>query len=121
MKKVLVIEDDQFLSNAYRIKLSKAGYETKICLDGEEALASFPDFTPDLIILDLVLPGIDGFGVLNHIKTNEKYKQIPVIIASNLGQHEEIDKGLKMGAADYIVKSDLTMDQLLDKIRLHIK
>lgn len=116
MKKILVVEDDIFLLNAYRVKLTKGGFEIKTATDGNEALAALKDFVPDLILLDLVMPGKDGFAVLEELKVSPKWTKIPVIIASNLGQKEDIEKGLKMGAADYIIKSDISLSDLTGKI-----
>lgn len=116
MKKILVAEDDKFLASAYRMKLSKANYEVKIVSDGEEALKALATFIPDLIILDLVMPKVDGFAVLGQIKKSEQWKSIPIIVASNLGQSEDIVKATKLGANDYIVKTDLSMKNLIKKI-----
>jgi two-component system, OmpR family, alkaline phosphatase synthesis response regulator PhoP len=121
MKKILVAEDDQFLGNAYRLKLEKSGFEVKIARDGKEAMEMLLTFTADLILLDLMMPTVDGFAVLEHLQKNEKLKHIPVIIASNLGQKEDIDRGMKLGAADYVVKSDLSLEELMKKINIHIK
>ena len=115
-KKLLIVEDDEFLYNAYRVKLSKAGFELEIATDGEEALKKLETFTPDLILLDLVMPIKDGFSTLEQIKAQEKYKAIPVLISSNLGQQEDIDKGFELGAADYIVKSKFSLDDIVGKI-----
>ena len=116
MKKILVAEDDTFLANAYRVKLEKVGYELKQAGSGEEALRILESFTPDVIVLDLVMPGKDGFATLEEIKQNPKWKSIPVLVASNLGQKEDIDRATQLGAADYIVKSDLSMAGLVAKI-----
>jgi len=116
MKKILVAEDDNFLANAYRLKLTKAEFEVKLVTDGEEALQALQTFTPDLIILDLVMPKKDGFAVLEELKNSDKWKHIPVLVASNLGQSEDIVKATKLGADDYIVKTDLSMKNLLVKI-----
>lgn len=116
LKKILVAEDDRFLANAYRVKLTKAGFEVKIANDGEEAIKMLNDFTPDLILLDLVMPVKDGFSTLEVIKKDGKLNKIPVLIASNLGQKEDIDRGIKLGAVGYIVKSDLSLDDLIIKI-----
>src|SRR3990170_7776175 len=121
MKKITIAEDDQFLSNAYRVKLTKEGYEVRITADGEELIASLNKEIPDLIILDLLMPKKDGFEALKDIKANDKWKNIPVIIASNLGQTNDIDQGMKMGANDYIVKSDLSLEDLVQKIKDLIK
>lgn len=114
--KILIAEDDNYLVNAYRVKLTKAGYEIKIALDGNEALMALESFTPDLIVLDLVMPKKDGFATLEEIKKNDKWKNIPVIIASNLGQKEDIDRGMKLGATDFIVKSEMSLNDLIAKI-----
>src|SRR5437867_1207790 len=107
MKKILVVDDDKFLGNAYRAKLTKAGYEIQLAKDGEEALDALKTFMPDLIILDLVMPVKDGFTTLEELKKNDQYKTIPVIVASNLGQKEDFDRAMKLGAVDFIIKSDL--------------
>lgn len=114
--KILIAEDDNYLVNAYRVKLTKAGYEIKIALDGNEALNALESFAPDLIVLDLVMPKKDGFATLEEIKKNDKWKNIPVIIASNLGQKEDIDRGMKLGATDFIVKSEMSLNDLIAKI-----
>ena len=116
MTKILVAEDDKFLANAYRVKLSKAGYEIKIASDGQEAIDSLETFTPDVILLDLIMPVKDGFAVLEELKRNDKWKNIPVIVASNLGQKEDIAKSMALGAADYIVKSQIPINDVLVKI-----
>jgi len=115
-KKILVAEDDKFLGNAYRIKLTKAGFEVQLATDGQEALTALQTFIPDLILLDLVMPVKDGFAALEEIKANDKLKAIPVIVASNLGQKEDTDRALKLGAKDFVVKSDLSLDVLIQKI-----
>lgn len=115
-KKILVAEDDRFLSNAYRVKLTKAGFEVKVAGDGAEALNILQTFIPDLILLDLVMPVKDGFATLEVIKADERLKMIPVIVASNLGQKEDCDRALKLGAKDFVIKSDLSLDTLIQKI-----
>jgi two-component system, OmpR family, alkaline phosphatase synthesis response regulator PhoP len=116
MTKILVVEDDKFLDSAYRAKLTKTGFEVRIATDGNEALRTLQSFTPDIILLDLVMPGKDGFATLEEIKKSDKLKHIPVIVASNLGQKEDLDKALALGAVDYIIKSDLSLDALISKI-----
>src|SRR6185295_12837886 len=109
MNKILIVEDDKFLANAYRVKLTKSGFDIRIAYDGEEALSLIDEFNPELILLDLVLPKKDGFTVLEELKKSSKWQSIPVIIASNLGQSEDIDKGMKLGANGYIIKTDLSL------------
>lgn len=116
MKKLLIVEDDEFLMNAYRVKLTNAGFEIKTALDGNEALEILKTFIPDLILMDLVMPKRDGFSTLEEIKKDDKLKNIPVIIASNLGQKEDIDRGKSLGATDFVIKSDLNLNNLIEKI-----
>jgi CheY-like chemotaxis protein len=117
MKKILIAEDDNFLSNAYRLKLTKAGFEVQLVADGAELLKVLPTFMPDLILLDLVMPVMDGFTALTEIKKNPIYAKIPIIIASNLGQKEDLDRTKDLGIADFVVKSDLSLDTLITKIK----
>jgi len=117
MKKILIAEDDKFLASAYRVKLSKAQYEVKTVSNGDEALQALDSFLPDLIILDLMMPVRDGFSFLEEIKKNAKWKNTPIIVASNLSQPDDVVKAVQMGANDYIVKTDLTMKEVLAKIK----
>jgi DNA-binding response OmpR family regulator len=121
MKKILVVEDDKFIANAYRVKLTKAGFEIKMAYDGEEALEILKGFTPDLMLLDLIMPIKDGFTVLAEIRANPKWASIPVLVTSNLGQKEDIDRGMQLGANGYVIKTDLSMDELVTKINSLIK
>lgn len=116
MAKLLIVEDDKYLASAYRVKLTKAGFEVQNAYDGEEALQVMTTYTPDLILLDIVMPKKDGFATLEEIRQNPSWKNIPVIITSNLGQKEDIDKGMNLGATDFIVKSDLSLNDLITKI-----
>ncbi|KKU91254.1 MAG: Two-component response regulator [Microgenomates group bacterium GW2011_GWA1_48_10] len=120
-KKILVAEDDHFLLSAYKVKLTKAGFDVKTATDGEEALAILKDFTPDIILLDLVMPKMDGFDFLKKFRANETWKKIPVIVASNLGQKDDLDKARSLGASDYVIKSDLSLDALTTKINSNLK
>src|SRR3989344_6625844 len=119
MAKILIAEDDKFLSNAYRVKLEKEGFETKLVGSGSELLDTLKTYTPDLIILDLVMPNKDGFESLKEIKQHEDWKSIPVIIVSNLGQKGDIEQGVKLGAVGYFVKTDsqFKLSNLVQKIK----
>jgi DNA-binding response OmpR family regulator len=120
MAKVLVVEDDRFLGSAYKAKLSKSGFEVQLATDGDEALVVLQTFIPDLILLDLVMPNRDGFSTLDVIRHTEGIKDIPVIVASNLGQKEDFDKAIALGATDFIVKSDVSLDELIARIQKHL-
>jgi DNA-binding response OmpR family regulator len=116
MKKVLVVEDDTYLANAYRVKLTKAGFDVQLAYDGDEAIDKVATFNPSIILLDLVMPKKDGFATLAELKANEQWKKIPVIVASNLGQKEDIEKAKKIGATDFFVKSDISLNEIIEKI-----
>lgn len=116
MKKILVVEDDKFLASAYRIKLTKAGFEIQLAFDGNDALTRLETYTPDLILLDLIMPVKDGFTTLQQLRADPRWQAIPVIVASNLGQKEDIDKSRELGANDFIVKSDTPLEFVINKI-----
>lgn len=117
MKKILIAEDDTFLANAYRVKLAKESYEVKIVGNGDEVLKALPEFNPDLLLLDLLMPVRDGFSVLTEMKGNPLWSKVPVIVASNLSQPDDIVKATKLGADDYIIKTDLSLKEILVKIQ----
>jgi len=120
-KKILVIEDDKFLRELISQKLLKEGYDIAEAMDGEKGVDAIKAENPDLILLDLILPGIDGFEVLSRIKSDPSMSGIPVIILSNLGQKDDIEKGLKMGAVDYLIKAHFTPNEIVEKIRSIMK
>ncbi|MCP6718398.1 MAG: response regulator [Patescibacteria group bacterium] len=120
-KKILIIEDDRFLRELIVRKLSDEGFVTAEAMDGEKGIKKVKEENPDLVLLDLILPGIDGFEVLSRMKKDESLKSIPVIILSNLGQKEEVEKGLKMGAVDYLIKAHFTPGEIIEKIKGSLK
>ena len=115
--KVLIIEDDRFLLKLYADKLGREGFEVLSSLTGEEGLNKVSVEKPDLIILDLILPGKNGFEVLSELKLNPGTKDIPVIILTNLGQEADIKKGLELGADTYLVKTDFSLSQLPEVVK----
>ena len=121
VKKILIIEDDKFLRELIAQKLVKEGYDIAEAVDGEKGIKAVGEEKPDLVLLDLVLPGIDGFEVLARIKGDSEIAQTPVIILSNLGQKDDIEKGLKMGAVDYLIKAHFTPAEIIEKIRIVLK
>jgi DNA-binding response OmpR family regulator len=117
VKTILVAEDDRFYANVYRRKLELEGFEVIMAENGEVALKLAEEKIPDLILLDLIMPIMDGFTVLSKIKKDDKLKNIRVIVLSNLGQDEDITKAKALGADEYIVKSNLSIEELVNKIR----
>lgn len=117
MSKILIAEDDKFLANAYRLKLSKYNYEVTLAYDGDETIEALKKERPDLMILDLVMPKTDGFAVLETVKKTPEWANIPVIVVTNLGQQEDYERVTKLGALEYVVKTDISLDDLIEKIR----
>jgi len=119
--KILIVEDEDSLLNLYEVKLIKEGFEVITCTNGEDGIAQAIEHKPDLILLDILMPKVDGYGMLKEIKNLPDTKKIPVIIFSNLSQKEEIEKGFKLGAEDYIVKTSVTPEELASKVKEFLK
>ena len=115
--KVLIAEDDEFLLKVYRMTLEQEEFDVVIAEDGEEALEQAKKEKPDLILLDILMPKKDGFDVLKELKENKDLKDIPVIILSNLGQEADIEKGKALGAVDYIIKGDVDIENVIQKVK----
>ncbi len=120
-KIILIIEDDKFLRELITQKLIKEGYGVSEAVDGEEGIKKVKEEKPDLVLLDLILPGIDGFEVLSRMREESALTSIPVIILSNLGQKEDVEKGLKLGAVDYLIKAHFTPGEIIDKIKAALR
>lgn len=116
-KKILLVEDDPFIADVYLTSLKKEGFLVKHVDDGSLVLPLLKKESFDLVLLDLVLPGMDGFEILKEIKESPELKEIPVIILTNLNERENIEKGVKLGAVDYIVKSNFSPTEVIGKIK----
>jgi DNA-binding response OmpR family regulator len=116
-KKILWVEDDQFLNDIITRKLSTAECVFFHASEGEEALRIVNDEIPDIIMLDILLSGMDGFEILRQVKNNPKTKHIPVILLSNLGQESDIKKGKSLGAELFLIKATVTPNEIVDKIK----
>jgi DNA-binding response OmpR family regulator len=121
MSKILIIEDDKFLRELIARKLIQENYEVFEAVDGEEGLKKIKEIKPDLVLLDLILPNIDGFEVLRRMKEDIILAPVPVFILSNLGQREDIERGLKLGAVDYLIKAHFTPNEIIEKIKTVLK
>lgn len=115
--KILIVEDDLFLLGMYATKFELESLNVVTAEDGEKGLRLAIEEKPDIILLDIVLPGIDGFDVLKSLKSNDKTKDIPVILLTNLSQKSEVEKGLKLGANDYLIKAHFMPSEVVDKIK----
>jgi DNA-binding response OmpR family regulator len=119
LKKILVVEDEELIAKPLSMKLRLSGFETKNAFDGQEALEIFAKEKFDLILLDLLMPKIDGFAVLAELK--KKGDTTPVIVATNLNQAEDVSRVFELGCTNYYVKADTTLDQIVENVKKTIK
>jgi two-component system alkaline phosphatase synthesis response regulator PhoP len=119
---ILLCEDEEFVARSYVRKLELEGYTVLLAHNGEEGLQLLISEKPDLVILDLMMPLKTGFEVLQEIEkiSDEKIKKIPVIVASNLGQKSDIDEATKLGAVDFLIKSNISLKELAEKVRTYL-
>jgi CheY-like chemotaxis protein len=115
-RRILLIEDDRFLRKAAEVRLRRSGYEVITAADGEEALAAVHTAAPDLILLDLIMPKLQGFEVLRRLKANDSTKAIPVVVLTNLSQDADRARAMEEGATGYYVKADLSLDQMAETV-----
>lgn len=115
-KGVLVVEDDKFLRDLFVRKLSSVGFQVEYGVDAKNAFEVLKRFKPDIILLDLILPDIDGFEILTRLKHDEHFATIPVLILSNLGQQEDIDRAMSLGAEGFMVKASFNLEEIADRI-----
>ena len=112
--KILLIDDDPFIVDMYVLKLKEGRFEVEIARDGKEGVKKAREFNPDIILLDIVMPGLDGFGVLEELrKDGGRHK---IILLTNLGQKEDVERGMRLGADDYIIKAHFTPSEVLEKV-----
>jgi CheY-like chemotaxis protein len=116
-KKILWVEDDKFLSDVISRKLAKESGEFLYATTGEQALKIMEEHTPDAIVLDLILVGMSGFELLEKIKQNDKTKNVPVLILSNLSQTSDVERCQKLGIQGYFVKAVVTIEEVLDEVK----
>lgn len=117
-KSILIVEDERPLSHALEMKLKAQGFTTKVVMNGHDALAELANGKYDMVLLDLIMPIMDGFGVLEEMKN--KKLNVPVIVLSNLGQDEDRTKTKALGAVDYFVKSNTPIAEILERVRAAI-
>lgn len=118
---ILITEDEEALSFILSEKFKTEGYEVVVAKDGEEALLKAKSFKPDMILLDLMLPKKTGLEVLESLKSNVELKLIPVIVVSNLGEDEIIKRAIRLGALDYFVKTQHSINEIIDKVKEYLK
>jgi CheY-like chemotaxis protein len=118
---VLFIEDDPAVAGMYKLKLELDGYRVRVAESGEDGLALAHTLVPDIVFLDIRLPKMDGFAVLENLRADEVTRNLPVVILSNYGERELVDRGLKLGALDYLIKSETTPSRLTRSIADWVK
>ena len=115
--RILLLEDDEFISRSFSVALTDAGFEVfeaDSCIEGLEHLNVEK---PNLVLLDLLMPGKDGYYFLENIKANPKFSEVPVVVLSNLGQQGDIEKAMRMGAKAYLIKSDHSLKEIIENVK----
>jgi len=115
-KKILLVEDEEIMIDLLQKKLTKEGYEISVARDGEEGLKAMREVKPDLILLDIIMPKMGGFEVMEEMGKDKNLKDISVIVISNSGQPVEIDKAQKLGAKDWLIKTEFDPQEVVDKV-----
>jgi DNA-binding response OmpR family regulator len=121
MKKILIVEDDKFLRELIAKKIVAEGYVAAEAKDGEEGLKKIEEEKPDLVLLDLVLPGMTGFDILEAANANHLLSEIPIVVLSNLGQRDDVDRAINLGAKDFLIKAHFTPQEIIAKIKNVLK
>lgn len=119
-KKILIVEDEEILLNLLERKLKEKGYEVSVAKDGEEGLKVMREVKPDLVLLDVILPKKDGFDVMEEMRKDEDLKDLSVIIISNSGQPVELDRAKRLGALDWVIKTQFDPNEVLEKVNIHL-
>lgn len=116
--KILIIDDDEFLLDMYSLKFKEEGFDVEVAMGGLEALEKIKNgLEPNIILVDLVMPNMDGFEFIKELKDKALAKKSKVVILTNLGQKEDVEKGIRLGADDYIVKAYFTPSEIMKKIK----
>ncbi|MEK7575953.1 MAG: response regulator [Patescibacteria group bacterium] len=121
-KSIFIVDDDEFLLDMYAVKFRESGFSVEISFGGQDALDKIREgLNPDIILLDVIMPNMDGFEFLQRIKKENLLKNTKIVILTNLGQKEDIKKGMELGASDYVVKAYFTPSEIVQKIDLLLK
>ncbi|HLD81845.1 MAG TPA: response regulator transcription factor [Patescibacteria group bacterium] len=120
-KKILIIEDEEYIASMYELKFKQSDYDVIVSGNGLDGFDKAQQMSPDVILLDLILPEMTGYEILKKLKKDPKTEEIPVIITSNLAQNHEVQHGLDLGAVDYIVKTSITPSELVSRVDSVVK
>jgi len=116
MKKILIVEDEEIMIDLLQRKLTREGYEVSVTRDGDEGLKAMREVKPDLILLDIIMPKMGGFEVMEEMNKDPELKRIPIIIVSNSGQPVELDNAQKLGAKDWLIKTEFDPQEVIEKV-----
>lgn len=116
VKKILIVEDEELLLDFLKRKLTELDYKVSVAINGLEALKGLQSDIPDLVLLDIVMPKMGGFELLEKMKSDSSLKEVPVIIISNSGQPVEIEKAKKLGARDWLIKTEFDPQEVVNKV-----
>jgi two-component system alkaline phosphatase synthesis response regulator PhoP len=119
-KKILLIEDEELIYSLLQKKLTQAGYDVTVAINGDEGLTKMREIKPDLILLDIIMPQKDGFSVMEEIQKDKELQRIPIIVISNSGQPVELNRAKELGAKDWLIKTDFDPNEVLEKVKKYI-
>jgi DNA-binding response OmpR family regulator len=119
-KKILLVEDEELIYSLLEKKLTQAGYEVTVATNGEEGLKKIKEVSPDIILLDIIMPQKDGFSVMEEIRKDKELQRIPIIVISNSGQPVELNKAKELGAKDWIIKTDFDPQEIIEKVKKYL-
>lgn len=117
MYKILIIDDDPFILDMYTLKFRERGFDIDSARDGQDGVKKARDYKPDVILLDVVMPILDGFDVLRKLKSGPETKNIKIVLLTNLGQKEEVERGAALGADDYVIKAHFTPGEVVERVK----
>ena len=116
-KTVLIIDDDPFILDMYVLKFKQSGFHIEIARDGKEGLQKIKEMKTDVVLLDVVMPILDGFEVLQDLNKKNLLGETRVILLTNLGQKDDVERGLNLGAKDYVIKAHFTPSEVVEKVK----
>jgi len=115
-KKILIVEDEEIMVSLLQKKLIKEGYEISVARDGDEGIRAIKEVKPNLILLDIIMPKMGGFEVMEEMNKDKELRKIPVIVISNSGQPVELDRAQKLGAKDWLIKTEFDPQEVINKV-----
>ncbi len=120
-KKILIVEDDMFIRDIYQVKFDQEGFDVVTVENGLMALEKLKDFSPDAILLDVMMPYMNGMEALRAIKAQEALKNIPIMMLTNISEKENIEEGQALGVNDYLIKSNFTPSEVVNRVKTLLK